>query len=412
MSRYLSLFFLIFASFLLANDIDLGKLEKEIFKNNRAGNQKISQQKLSELLMSRSLSKEEEGEILFLMANTYRSVNDFMMCIDYLKKAEVVAEDLPKDNLLKMKIDYEFAFVYFDNKDYEKSRVAMEYIASVNYKNPFPEDRAFILIQEGYLLVRDQKLKQAEKKYHEALVIMRDVDYCNLPIVMVKLMEMYSIDKQISKVEETYQETLKITESCNILKYRIFATAEMENLYKQNKMFDKANVLGVRLDSLRTVEGLENKISEMHVQDRKFLERDKIKQNETFFWEKIFTLLAIVGITIVTVFYIIRSRRNFQKDKLKMEEEIELMRADLKLYSQLENTNERLLNPQVLSENFEKLTQRQKDLLGLMADGFSNKEIADKLFISESTVKYHIRNIYSLLELKDRKDFFRKLSRN
>lgn len=342
------------------------------------------------------------------MANTYRSVSDFMMCIDYLKKAEVVARDLPKDNLLNMKIDYEFAFVYFDNKDYEKSRDAMEYIASINYKNPFPEDRAFILIQEGYLLMRDQKLKQAEKKYHEALVIMRDVDYCNLPIVMVKLMQLYSIDKQISKVEETYQETLKITESCNILKYRIFATAEMENLYKQNKMFDKANVLGVRLDSLRRLEGLENKISEMHVQDRKFLERDKIKQKETFFWEKVFTLLAVGGIIIVTVFYIVRSRRNFQKDKLKMEEEIELMRADLKLYSQLENTNERLLNPQILSENFEKLTQRQKDLLGLMADGFSNKEIGDKLFISESTVKYHIRNIYSLLELKDRKDFFPK----
>lgn len=65
MSRYLSFFFLTFVSFLLANDIDLGKLEKEIFKNNRAGNQKISQQKLSELLISRSLSKEEEGEILF-----------------------------------------------------------------------------------------------------------------------------------------------------------------------------------------------------------------------------------------------------------------------------------------------------------------------------------------------------------
>lgn len=412
MSRYLLLSLLMFASSLLAKDIDLGKLEKEIFKNNRSGNYQVSQQKLSNLLASASLSREEEGEVLFLMANTYRSVNDFMMCIDYLKKAEVVAEDLPKGNLLKMKIDYEFAFVYFDNKDYEKSRVAMEYLASANYKNPFPQDRAFILIQEGYLLVRRQKLKQAEKKYNEALAIMKDVDYCNLPIVMVKLMGLYSIDKQISKVEETYEETLKIAESCNILKYKIFATAEMENLYKQNKMFVKANVLGLRLDSLRRLEGLENKISEMHVQDRKFLEKDKLNQRETFFWEKIFTLLAVIGSAIGAVFYIIRSRKNFQKDKLKMEEEIELMRADLKLYSQLEHTNERLLNPQILSENFEKLTQRQKDLLDLMADGFSNKEIADKLFISESTVKYHIRNIYSLLELKDRKDFFRKLSRN
>ena len=40
-----------------------------------------------------------------------------------------------------------------------------------------------------------------------------------------------------------------------------------------------------------------------------------------------------------------------------------------------------------------------------MATGASNKAIADKLFISENTVKYHIKNIYQLLEIKDRKEF-------
>lgn len=412
MARYLLLLLLFCANFLLAKEINLDSLEKEIFQNNRAGKYENSQQKLSELLLRKDLSREEEGQILYLMANTYRSVNDFMMSIDYLKKSEAIADGLPNGNLLKMRIDYEFAFIYFDNKDYDKSKVAMEHLASQNYKNPFPEDQAFILIQEGYLLIRDQKLKQAEKKYQEALSIMRDIDYCNLPIVMVKLMELYSIDKQIAKVENTYQETLKITDSCNILKYRIFATAEMEKLYKQNGMFDKANVLGLRLDSMRKLERLYGKISEMHVMDRKFLEKDRSNQTETFFWEKIFGLFSFVGIAFVGTFYVLKSRRNFRKDKLKMEEEIELMRLDINSYSQENHSNERFVNPQKISENFDKLTERQRDLLQLMADGFSNKEIADKLFISESTVKYHIKNIYSILDLKDRKDFFRKLSQN
>ena len=412
MARYLLLLLLFCANFLLAKEINLDSLEKEIFQNNRAGKYENSQQKLSELLLRKDLSREEEGQILYLMANTYRSVNDFMMSIDYLKKSEAIADGLPNGNLLKMRIDYEFAFIYFDNKDYDKSKVAMEHLASQNYKNPFPEDQAFILIQEGYLLIRDKKLKQAEKKYQEALSIMRDIDYCNLPIVMVKLMELYSIDKQIAKVENTYQETLKITDSCNILKYRIFATAEMEKLYKQNGMFDKANVLGLRLDSMRKLERLYGKISEMHVMDRKFLEKDRSNQTETFFWEKIFGLFSFVGIAFVGTFYVLKSRRNFRKDKLKMEEEIELMRLDINSYSQENHSNERFVNPQKISENFDKLTERQRDLLQLMADGFSNKEIADKLFISESTVKYHIKNIYSILDLKDRKDFFRKLSQN
>jgi len=70
----------------------------------------------------------------------------------------------------------------------------------------------------------------------------------------------------------------------------------------------------------------------------------------------------------------------------------------------------KLLSPEHFFIENDKLTERQKELLKLISEGFSNKEIADKLFITESTVKYHVRNIYSILELKDRKDLFRKMT--
>lgn len=49
------------------------------------------------------------------------------------------------------------------------------------------------------------------------------------------------------------------------------------------------------------------------------------------------------------------------------------------------------------------LNERQQKIVDLMAFGLSNKQIADKLFISENTVKYHIKNIYHVLNVKDRK---------
>lgn len=48
------------------------------------------------------------------------------------------------------------------------------------------------------------------------------------------------------------------------------------------------------------------------------------------------------------------------------------------------------------------LTDREMQILNLIAEGYSNKEIADKLFLSEKTVKNHVYNIFRKLDVKDR----------
>lgn len=48
------------------------------------------------------------------------------------------------------------------------------------------------------------------------------------------------------------------------------------------------------------------------------------------------------------------------------------------------------------------LTEREQEVLQLIADGRNNREIAEKLVISEKTVKSHVSNILSKLHLDDR----------
>lgn len=48
------------------------------------------------------------------------------------------------------------------------------------------------------------------------------------------------------------------------------------------------------------------------------------------------------------------------------------------------------------------LTEREVEVLQFLADGFHNKEIAEKLFLSEGTVKNYISSIYSKLDVHDR----------
>ncbi|ADV79390.1 response regulator receiver [Thermoanaerobacter brockii subsp. finnii Ako-1] len=48
------------------------------------------------------------------------------------------------------------------------------------------------------------------------------------------------------------------------------------------------------------------------------------------------------------------------------------------------------------------LTPREIEILKLISKGYSNKEIAQKLFLSEKTVKNHVYNIFKKLDVKDR----------
>lgn len=58
------------------------------------------------------------------------------------------------------------------------------------------------------------------------------------------------------------------------------------------------------------------------------------------------------------------------------------------------------------------LSAREIEVLDLINSGLSNKDIAEKLFISLSTVKTHINNIYKILEVKNRREAIEKTNSN
>lgn len=62
--------------------------------------------------------------------------------------------------------------------------------------------------------------------------------------------------------------------------------------------------------------------------------------------------------------------------------------------------------PRALRNGFtrENLSSREKQILGLLVMGFTNAEIASRLFLAESTVKSHLSTAYDKLGVRSRKD--------
>ena len=85
-------------------------------------------------------------------------------------------------------------------------------------------------------------------------------------------------------------------------------------------------------------------------------------------------------------------------------------RIDVNLRETLHDTNWPVNSPRPVTkaprkrsrDNVEKLSERQGQILELIAEGKTNKQIAGVLSISQSTVKFHIAALFKILQVKTR----------
>ena len=91
----------------------------------------------------------------------------------------------------------------------------------------------------------------------------------------------------------------------------------------------------------------------------------------------------------------------------KMESEIQKYILKIKDLHDVEK-NEVEITSKEFSEKHD-LTDRETEVLHLISRGMSNADIAEKIFVSTNTVKYHIKNIYLKLDVKNRVEALNKL---
>jgi DNA-binding NarL/FixJ family response regulator len=61
--------------------------------------------------------------------------------------------------------------------------------------------------------------------------------------------------------------------------------------------------------------------------------------------------------------------------------------------------------------DYPELTNKENEILTLLADGYGNKEIADRLFVSVNTVRTHIYHIYEKLHVHNRVEALNKIKK-
>lgn len=391
------------------------QLENQVYVYNNQLSYKKSQALLLPILDNPAYTTDERYQAAVLLSYTYKRLGDYASTQRYLQTAgQLTAKTShPDSNIAQIRAQQ--ALAHFDVREYAKSAGLMQELEQTRFRYIDRENKAKLLHQQGYLLFLAKRYPEAEATYDQAMTDLRATSPCDMPMILVKKMQLYAAMNDMDRALAALRTSNRYADSCGIIKYRIYAYEELKVIYKSRN--DPAGVAKTvtRLDSLNAAYGQVQHIAELHDQ-RENMERQK--HNQQLATEQTwlsFTLAGVGGLLLlamllVVILYLYRARQT------RLEQELVRMKAELKavviqalpppnsvLPSRLVGVDPPAPTPPP-RPCFKNLSDRQREVLDGIVAGLSNKEIADKLFVSENTVKYHVKNIYQLLDVKDRVD--------
>lgn len=133
---------------------------------------------------------------------------------------------------------------------------------------------------------------------------------------------------------------------------------------------------------------------------------DKTNQLKTERLRKTWTVLIallLLSISGAIISFLIIRNKNHRIDQMHLEIRNYLLHLEnLNIEPEKENPVNALVKRYGL-------TQREAEVMGLISTGIGNDEIAEKLFVSKNTIKFHIKNIFIKLDVRNRVQALQKM---
>lgn len=394
---FISIIFFFWSLPMTAQTNAVKQLEDKITKQNDVQNYEASIQLISDFINNPEHTAYEKFYAYIFKSYTYKRIFNYEECLHNLDLALEQGLKSDKKEEVKNYIEAEKAFVYFDTHKYKKASELMQDLSASNYKYLDTDSKAWIIMQEGYLLFLNKKYAAADKKYDLSLALILESAPRNAPNIYGKKIELYNAMKLYDKRDEAFKLGMKFAKEHKITKYEMYLYEVLTKQYQMNDDFKNAFKSQQKFDSLSTIYNSIDNNGKIQILEKQIDDKSKNLELRN---EQIKRYFLIALVTVLLLLFFISSRLYIINKQKRILVEIENSRihSDIERLTKAidENGNNRL---DVDKYN---LTSRQKEIICLIQDGKSNKEIASLLCISENTVKYHLKIIYEILDIEHR----------
>lgn len=370
---------------------------------------------IESLELARQL-KNERSEAISLngIGNVFLNMAQYDKAIKYFNEALKIEKK--RDNLRGINYDLSnIGEVYLLQGIYDSALFYYEESLKVGQKRNYKSDIAVDYYNLGMVWQKMGDLQKSNEYFFQSHPKFKEYHVDRyLSKSYIKLGKNFTQLKEFQKAKTFLEDGLKIAKDIHSQENQIEANQALselflaQNNYKDALEYYRAGILisdSVRgEETKRNIAALET-LYESNIKDQeieKMIYQLKLQKSQN-----LIQILAIVSLLILTIIGLIVARLRKKNNQLI----ISLMRNDIQDYmnrlekleqekEQSEDGDERA----IFKKNVEQygLSERELDVLSLISHGLKNDEIAEKLFLSVSTVKTHTRNIFQKLDVRNR----------
>jgi DNA-binding CsgD family transcriptional regulator len=371
----------------------LKDLEKQIERLNDEFKYTTSIEQLNAILQHDTSSSYTRYFAYLLKSYTYKRLFDYDEAERCLNRALQEGAFSPQIKQIEAVINAEKAYVYFDRHQYHNAGERMNQLKADGYKYLNDETIAKLTMQEGYILMLEKNYAQAEHTLDKALILMEKSSPRDLPMVYGKKVELYGRMGINAASQKAFGAGIRYADDFGILKYKAYMYEVMRDQYERMGDFKSAFLAEKALSEFNKQYQAEQNNVKVKLFEKDMLLKQKEYELEQSQYFKYFSVaLGALLVLLSVLLFNYRKARQAQK---------ELLEAEYKRrYNELQLLSQELTTKIDLSKFH--ITEKQWNIIELLKQGKSNKQIGEEMFISENTVKYHIKQIYDELKIENR----------